>query len=314
MAAIVSVALQPVHDLAGHGGQAGQRYRERMDAATPLHRPAERTANPPPPNAPVGDLLRHWRQHRRWSQLDLATEAEVSTRHLSCMETGRALPSREMLLRLAERLEVPLRERNQLLTAAGYAPMYRERPLADPTMQPAYAAVQRVLHAHDPYPALAVDRRWNLVAHNRAAGAFMAGLPAELLVPPINSLKVSLHPRGLAPRIANFAAWREHLFDRLAHQVRASGDAGLAALAEELRALPLPEGVTEAAGPPRSLVDIAVPLQLHSPAGLLSFISTITVFGTPVEVTLSELAIEAFFPADEATAQALAAIAAAGSE
>lgn len=269
----------------------------------------------PPPNAPVGDLLRHWRQHRRWSQLDLATEAEVSTRHLSCMETGRALPSREMLLRLAERLEVPLRERNQLLTAAGYAPMYRERPLADPTMQPAYAAVQRVLHAHDPFPALAVDRQWNLVAHNRAAGAFMIGLPPELLTPPVNVLKVSLHPQGLAPRIANFAAWREHLFDRLAHQVRASGDATLAALADELRALPLPEGVAAAsAGAPRHTVDIAVPLQLHSPAGLLSFISTITVFGTPVEVTLSELAIEAFFPADEATAQALAAIAAAGSE
>jgi transcriptional regulator with XRE-family HTH domain len=313
MVTIVSAPVRVVHDLAGHGGQAMQRYRWRMEAMeATLDRTARATA--PPPNAPVGDLLRHWRQHRRWSQLDLATEAEVSTRHLSCMETGRALPSREMLLRLAERLEVPLRERNQLLTAAGYAPMYRERPLADPTMQPAYAAVQRVLHAHDPYPALAVDRHWNLVAHNRAAGAFMAGLPAELLVPPVNVLKVSLHPRGLAPRIANFAAWREHLFDRLGHQVRASGDAGLAALADELRALPLPEGVTEAAGPARSMVDIAVPLQLHSPAGLLSFISTITVFGTPVEVTLSELAIEAFFPSDEATAQALAAIAAAGSE
>ncbi|MFZ5551192.1 MAG: helix-turn-helix domain-containing protein [Pseudomonadota bacterium] len=278
-----------------------------------VDRPARAAA--PPPNAPVGDLLRHWRQHRRWSQLDLATEAEVSTRHLSCMETGRAVPSREMLLRLAERLEVPLRERNQLLTAAGYAPMYRERPLADPSMQPACAAVQRVLHAHDPYPALAVDRQWNLVAHNRAAGAFMVGLPPELLAPPVNVLKVSLHPQGLAPRIANFAAWREHLFDRLAHQVRASGDATLAALADELRALPLPEGVVAAStGAPRHTVDIAVPLQLQSPAGLLSFISTITVFGTPVEVTLSELAIEAFFPADEATAQALTAMAAAGSE
>lgn len=288
-----------------------------MDAAAAtLDRPAhsKALATPPPANAPVGDLLRHWRQHRRWSQLDLATEAEVSTRHLSCLETGRALPSREMLLRLAERLEVPLRERNQLLTAAGYAPMYRERPLADPTMQPAYAAVQRVLHAHDPYPALAVDRHWNLVAHNRAAGAFMVGLPAELLVPPVNVLKVSLHPLGLAPRIANFTAWREHLFERLTHQVKASGDPTLAALAEELRALPLPEGTTDAPTATRGVVDIAVPLQLHSPAGMLSFISTITVFGTPVEVTLSELAIEAFFPADEATAQALAAIAAAGSE
>jgi transcriptional regulator with XRE-family HTH domain len=284
-----------------------------MDTAL-LDRPAARALAAPPPNASVGELLRHWRQHRRWSQLDLASEAEVSTRHLSCMETGRALPSREMLLRLAERLQVPLRERNQLLTAAGYAPMYRERPLADPSMQPAFDAVQRVLHAHDPCPALAVDRHWNLVAHNRAAAAFMAGLPEDLLQAPVNVLKVSLHPRGLAPRIANFAAWREHLFERLAHQVQASGDAQLAALAQELRALPLPNGVAQAPPAPRGVVDIAVPLQLHSPAGLLSFISTITVFGTPVEVTLSELAIEAFFPADQATAQALAALASAAPE
>lgn len=271
-------------------------------------------ATPPPPAAaPVGDLIRHWRQHRRWSQLDLAGEADVSTRHLSCLETGRAQPSREMLLRLAERLQVPLRERNRLLTAAGYAPMYRERPLADPAMQPAYAAVQRVLQAHEPYPALAVDRHWNLVAHNRAAGAFMGGLPEDLLTPPANVLRASLHPRGLAPRIANFAAWRDHLFERLAHQVQASGDPALAALAEELRALPPPPGVTAPPPAPRGIVDLAVPLQLRSPVGILSFISTITVFGTPVEVTLSELAIEAFFPADETTAKALMAMAAAES-
>jgi len=280
-----------------------------MEAAT-LSRPAPASA-PSAANAPVGELLRHWRQYRRWSQLDLASEAEVSTRHLSCMETGRALPSREMLLRLAERLDVPLRERNRLLTAAGYAPMYRERPLADPALQPAYAAVQRVLHAHDPYPALAVDRHWNLVAHNRAASAFMAGLPDELIAQPINVLRASLHPAGLSTRIANFGAWREHLFERLAHQVQTSGDPVLAALADELRALPLPPGFTEAPTAPRGIVDIAVPLQLHSPLGLLSFISTITVFGTPVEVTLSELAIEAFFPADESTTKALAALAAA---
>jgi transcriptional regulator with XRE-family HTH domain len=263
------------------------------------------------PLAPVGELLRHWRQHRRWSQLDLATEAGVSTRHLSCLETGRALPSREMLLRLSERLQVPLRDRNRLLTAAGYAPMYRERPLADPAMQAAHAAVERVLQAHEPYPALAVDRHWNLVAHNRAAAAFMAGLPDDLMEPPVNVLRASLHPRGLAPRIANFAAWRDHLFERLAHQVQASGDPVLTELAQELRDLPLPPGVADTdVQAPRGIVDIAVPLQLHSPAGILSFISTITVFGTPVEVTLSELAIEAFFPADAFTAQALNALAA----
>jgi transcriptional regulator with XRE-family HTH domain len=262
------------------------------------------------PLAPVGELLRHWRQHRRWSQLELAEEAGVSTRHLSCLETGRALPSREMLLRLSERLQVPLRDRNRLLTAAGYAPMYRERPLADPALQPAHAAVERVLQAHEPFPAFAVDRHWNLVSHNRAALAFMSGLPEELLAPPVNVLRASLHPRGLAPRIANFSAWRDHLFERLAHQIQASGDPVLAELAEELRALPAPPGVTDSAPAPRGIVDLAVPLQLHSPGGILSFISTITVFGTPVEITLSELAIEAFFPADAFTAQALNKLAA----
>jgi hypothetical protein len=168
-----------------------------------------------------------------------------------------------------------------------------------------------VLQAHEPYPALAVDRHWNLIAHNRAASAFMAGLPEDLMAPPVNVLRASLHPRGLAPRIANFAAWRDHLFERLAHQVQASGDPVLTELAQELRDLPLPPGVADAdVQAPRGIVDIAVPLQLHSPAGILSFISTITVFGTPVEVTLSELAIEAFFPADAFTAQALNALAA----
>jgi transcriptional regulator with XRE-family HTH domain len=240
-----------VDDLAGHGGQASRRYRCRMDTAT-----LPSALNP---LAPVGELLRHWRQHRRWSQLELAEEAGVSTRHLSCLETGRALPSREMLMRLSERLQVPLRERNRLLTAAGYAPMYRERPLADPAMQPAQAAVERVLQAHEPFPALAVDRHWNLVAHNRAAGALMAGLPEDLLAPPVNVLRASLHPRGLAPRIANFAAWRDHLFERLAHQVQASGDPALAELADELRAMPAPPGVGEPPPAPRGIVDLAVP-------------------------------------------------------
>lgn len=275
-----------------------------MDAVATLPRAAG-------PAAPVGELIRHWRQHRRWSQLDLANEAEVSTRHLSYMETGRALPSREMLLRLSERLQVPLRERNRLLTAAGYAPMYRERPWTDPALQPAHEAVQRVLAAHEPYPALAVDRHWNLVAHNQAVTAMLAGLPAEQLAPPVNVLRLSLHPDGLAPRIVNLPAWREHLFERLAHQIQASGDPVLAELAAELHALPAPEGTPVEPAPPGGLPALAVPLQLQSPAGTLSFISTITVFGTPVEVTLSELAIEAFFPADAFTAKVLADMAAA---
>lgn len=273
-----------------------------MNPALPAQAPRALRPAHPAPAAPVGELLRHWRQHRRWSQLELAFEADVSTRHLSCLETGRALPSREMLLRLAERLQVPLRERNELLTAAGYAPMYRERPLQDPALQAARDAVERVLRAHEPFPALAVDRHWQMVMANRAVPPLLAGVAPALLAPPVNVLRLSLHPGGLAPRIANLGAWRAHLLLRLDQQVQASGDPVLAALAEELRALPGPPPGHDEPEPAQA---VAVPLQMHSPLGVLSFISTITVFGTPVDVTLSELAIEAFFPADEATAQAL---------
>jgi transcriptional regulator with XRE-family HTH domain len=245
---------------------------------------------------PVGTLLRDWRLRRRLSQLDLAGEAEVSTRHLSCVETGRALPSREMVLRLAHRLEVPLRERNRLLVAAGYAPMYGERALADPAMGAVRRAIERVLTGHEPYPALAVDRHWNLVSYNRVVPLLLQSASAELLSPPVNVLRLSLHPQGLAPRIRNLAAWRAHLLERLQHQVAASGDAVLAALAEELRRYPAPGD----AGPPPDQ-HVVVPLIFDGPHGPLSFISTTTVFGTPVDVTLAELALETFFPADDAT-------------
>jgi transcriptional regulator with XRE-family HTH domain len=264
------------------------RYRRRMSAIR---------------SPPVGTLLRAWRQRRRLSQLDLAVDAQLSTRHLSCVETGRALPSREMVLRLAERLEVPLRERNQLLTAAGYAPMFGERRLDDPALRAAREAVELVLRGHEPYPALALDRHWTLVSYNRAVPPLLAGLPAELLAAPLNVLRLSLHPQGLAPRILNFAQWRAHLFARLRQQIAASADAGLIALHDELQALPAPPGATHEAVPAEPMV--VVPLQLESPAGTLSLISTTTVFGTPVDVTLSELALETFFPADAATAQAL---------
>ena len=260
---------------------------------------------------PVGAQLREWRQRRRLSQLDLAGHAEVSTRHLSCMETGRALPSREMVLRLADRLEVPLRERNRLLTAAGYAPLYREHALADPAMQPAAQAVQRVLKAHEPYPALAVDRHWQMVACNRMVTMLLAGLPAELLVPPVNVLRLSLHPDGLAPRIVNLGPWRRHLLHRLQQQVRASGDPVLAALADELQALPVPQGMEPATANEHAhghLPDdsgVYVPLRIRTAAGVLNLISIITVFGTPTDITLSELALETFFPADEETAATL---------
>ena len=248
-------------------------------------------------SVPVGTLLRDWRLRRRLSQLDLAGEAAVSTRHLSCVETGRALPSREMVLRLAHRLEVPLRERNRLLVAAGYAPMYGERALADPAMGAVRRAIERVLAGHEPYPALAVDRHWHLVSYNRVVPLLLRGAAPELLAPPVNVLRLSLHPQGLAPRIRNLAAWRAHLLERLQQQVAASGDPTLAALAEELRGYPAPAD----AAPPAEQ-HVVVPLVLDGPAGPLSFISTTTVFGSPVDVTLAELALETFFPADDATA------------
>jgi len=250
-----------------------------------------------------GAQLREWRQRRRLSQLDLAGDADISTRHLSFVETGRSMPSREMVLRLADRLEVPLRERNRLLTAAGYAPMYAERSLDDPALKAARAAIELVLKGHEPYPALAVDRHWSLVSYNRAVLPLLAGAAPALLQPPINVLRLSLHPQGLAPRIVNLAQWRAHLLARLRQQVAVSADAVLAALADELRSYPAP------ADGGQELVEagVVVPLVLRTDAGTLSFISTTTVFGTPVDVTLSELALETFFPADDATGAALRA-------
>lgn len=265
-------------------------------------------ASSPAQGQPVGALLRQWRQRRRLSQLDLATDADISTRHLSYMETGRALPSRAMVLHLAEQLDVPLRERNALLAAAGYAPLYRERPLDDPALQAARAAVELVLKAHEPNPALAVDRHWNLLSANRLVPLLTAGVAPGLLQPPVNVLRLSLHPQGLAPKIVNLAAWRAHLFERLRQQIAVSADPALAALLDELQAYPAAVAAPADEGRTHEPIDpnaVAVPLQLRTAAGVLSFISTITVFGTPVDITLSELAVETFFPADASTAQAL---------
>ncbi|RYF41748.1 MAG: XRE family transcriptional regulator [Comamonadaceae bacterium] len=266
-------------------------------SASPAHRPAPR---------PFGDHLRHWRQHRRLSQLDLAQEAEISTRHLSFVETGRSVPSREMVLRLAARLDVPLRERNSLLVAAGYAPMYRERPLDDPALAPARQAVELILKSHEPYPALAIDGHWNMVAGNRMVPLLLAGVEAALLQPPVNVLRLSLHPQGLAPRIANLVQWRNHLFERLRQQIHTTGDAAVAALLEELRAYPVPESAADTHLEGEHL-GVAMPFQFRTDQGVLNFISTTTVFGTPVDITLQELALETFFPADQATAEALRA-------
>ena len=247
-----------------------------------------------------GPLLREWRQRRRISQLDLACQGNISTRHLSFLETGRARPSRDMVLHLAEQLEIPLRHRNSLLTSAGFAPEYREGQLTDPGLRAARQAMEAVIHGHMPYPALAVDRHWTLVAANDALAPLLAGIDPALLEPPVNALRVALHPAGMAPRTINLAAWRGHLLGRLARQVEVNADPVLAALLAELRGYPAPEGtaVTEA-------MDMVVPLELMSAWGPLSFISTTTVFGTPMDITLSELAMECFYPANEATAAAL---------
>lgn len=252
--------------------------------------------------ASFGRLLRHWRQQRGCTQLDLALQADVSARHLSWLETGRAQPSRAMVLRLVERLEVPLRERNVLLAAAGFAPLYPARPFTDPALDDVRAALQRLLDAHEPWPALAVDRHWNLVAHNRLVPLLLAQAAPELATPPINVLRLSLHPQGLAPLIGNLADWRAYVLRRLQQQVANTQDPVLQALLVELEALPGP-AAPEAAAP--GLQDVAVPLLLHTPAGTLRFITAVTVFGAPRDVTLSEIAIETLLPADPATADAL---------
>jgi transcriptional regulator with XRE-family HTH domain len=258
---------------------------------------------------PVGDLLREWRQRRRMSQLDLACEAEVSTRHLSFVETGRAAPSRDMVLHLAERLSVPLRDRNLLLTAAGFAPIFPERKLDDPALLAARASIDAVLQGHEPNPALAVDRHWVLVAGNAAMQRLVAGVDPTLLRPPVNVMRLSLHPGGLAPRIANLAQWREHVITRLRRQFEVSGDTVLSDLLEEIRDYPAPP--PSRTGQAQSEYDgVAVPFRLVTIEGTLTFFSTVTVFGTPVDITLSELAIESFFPADAGTAEIMRRMAA----
>jgi transcriptional regulator with XRE-family HTH domain len=256
----------------------------------------------------VGELVRFWRTQRRLTQMELALDAALSTKHLSFLETGRALPSRDMVLRLAEQLDVPLRERNVLLVSAGYAPVFSQRALDDPALAAARKAVDLVLKGHEPYPALAVDRHWTLISHNRAVPPLLSGVAPHLLKDPLNVLRVSLHPEGLAPAIVNLPQWRAHLLDRLRQQVAASADPVLADLHDELRRYPLPPGVDPDAHDVGE-AGVIVPMIVRTPAATLSFISTTTVFGTPVEITLSELALETFFPADSATAEALRAMA-----
>src|ERR1700719_3919567 len=253
----------------------------------------------------VGDHLREWRQRRHLSQLDLAGDAEISARHLSFVETGRAAPSREMVLKLAERLDVPLRERNVLLVAAGFAPAFPQRSLDDPMLKSARQAIDLVLRAHEPNPALAYDRHWNLVTANRMVAPLMDGIPQRLLGQPFNILRLAFHPEGLAARTVNLAEWCAHLLERLHHQCEATADPELLKLYYDLRAFKIP-----ARSGPITSDSVAIPFKMRYEGEVLSFISTTMVFGTPVDITLAELALETFFPADELTAARMRSIAA----
>ena len=256
--------------------------------------------------AGVGDLLRDWRHRRRLSQLDLASEAEVSPRHLSFVETGRSKPSRELVLHLAEHLDVPLRERNSLLLAAGYAPVYRERSLDDAEMDPVRDALDRILGGHEPYPAVIVDRRWDLVSANESALLlFTAGVAEHLLQPPVNVYRLGLHPDGLAPRVRNLAEYSQHLLTRLERDVALSGDPELGALLDEVRGYPDLTHPGDRDTDPAEL--LFLPMVFTTVDGQeLTFFSTLATFGTAMDVTVAELSIEAFFPADATTREALA--------
>lgn len=252
---------------------------------------------------PVGALLRDWRLRRRLSQLALAVEVDVSARHLSFVETGRSQPTRTMILRLCEHLEVPLRERNGLLLAGGYAPAYPENDLDAAAMDGVRTALGQVLTGHEPYPAVVVDRWWTMIDANASISVFTEGSADELLEPPVNVLRLSLHPRGMAPRIVNLGEWRAHLFGRLRRQIAVTADPVLAELLSELRGYPCdhPEPDVELPGPGA----VMVPLRYRHTGQVLSFFSTTAVFGTPLDIRVAELAIESFFPADTATRDSL---------
>jgi transcriptional regulator with XRE-family HTH domain len=257
-----------------------------------------------PATGPAGQLLREWRIRRRMSQLDLASTAGISARHLSFVETGRSRPSREMLLHLAENLEVPLRERNPLLLAAGFAPTYQATDFDAPEMQSVRDAVERILAAHEPYPAILLDRRWQLVSANKAATVLVDGVAPELLEPPVNVLRTSLHPQGLAPRIANLEQWSVHIFDNLRRQLAVTGDEELKDLERELVGYLDDMGVSvpPSAEAPRA---IATPMRLRTDSGELALMTMIATFGTALDITLAELSLETFLPADAATGAAL---------
>ncbi|WP_314174337.1 helix-turn-helix domain-containing protein [Streptomyces winkii] len=250
----------------------------------------------------VGPMLRSWRERAGLSQLDLALRADSSSRHISFIETGRSRPSRAMVLKLAERLEVPVRERNALLVSAGYAPHYPETPLDSPALGSVRAGLERMVTAYEPYPALAVDGTYRVLAANRGISLLLDGVAAWLLEPPLNAMRITLHPEGLAPRILNFREWRGHLLHQMERQLALLRSQPLRGLYEEVSAFPLPPGGDEVAGDESPF---ALPLVVEYEGHRLSFLSAITTFNTPVDVTVSELAVETFLPADPETAEQL---------
>jgi transcriptional regulator with XRE-family HTH domain len=253
----------------------------------------------------VGPLLRAWRERRRVSQLELALRADSSARHISFVETGRSRPSEEMVLRLAEHLDVPVRERNSLLLAAGYAPHYPETPLDDPALDALREGLERLIQGYEPYPALVVDATYTVVAANRGITMLLDGVPESLLQPPLNAMRLTLHPEGLAPRIRNLGEWRGHLLAQMERQIALHRSEPLRALYDEVAAYPVPEAVDDGDELAGSVPYFALPMRIEHDGRVLSFISSISTFNTPMDVTVSELAIETFLPADPATAKYL---------
>jgi transcriptional regulator with XRE-family HTH domain len=265
------------------------------------------SATAPAADKGVGPLLRAWRERRRISQLELALRADSSARHISFIETGRSRPSEEMVLRLAEHLDVPVRERNALLLAAGYAPRYPETPLDDPALDALRDGMERLIQGYEPYPALVVDAGYTVVAANRGIMMLLDGVPRTLLSPP-NAMRLTLHPEGLAPRIRNLREWRGHLLEQMERQIALQRSDRLRALYEEVAAYPVPE---DARGdePAEPVPYFALPLLIEHDGRVLSFVSSISTFNTPMDVTVAELAIETFLPADPATAKYLQTLA-----
>ncbi|MFE7773442.1 helix-turn-helix domain-containing protein [Streptomyces sp. NPDC057445] len=272
------------------------------------------------PDTGVGPLLRSWRTRRRLTQLELALRADSSARHISFIETGRSRPSEEMVLRLAEHLDVPVRDRNALLLAAGYAPRYAETPIDDPALESLRAGLDRLLQGYEPYPAIVVDGAYTVVAANRGIAMLLEGLPEHLLTPPLNAMRITLHPEGLAPRIRNLREWRGHLLAQMERQIAPARSEALRELYREVSAYPLPEtagdgldgledrdepGRPEGREDPRPYPYFALPLRIEHHGTLLSFVSSISTFNTPLDVTVAELAIETFLPADPATVKYL---------